>query len=49
MFEEDLIDEAVVYIAPLMLGDERARGLDAPRLASSAALAAGSSTPISDR
>lgn len=38
MFEEDLIDEAVVYIAPLMLGDEQAKsvavGRSADRLSS---------------
>jgi diaminohydroxyphosphoribosylaminopyrimidine deaminase/5-amino-6-(5-phosphoribosylamino)uracil reductase len=33
MFEEDLIDEAVVYIAPLMLGDEKARSVAVGRSA----------------
>jgi riboflavin biosynthesis pyrimidine reductase len=31
--EEDLIDEAVVYIAPLMLGDEQAKSAAAGRVA----------------
>ncbi len=33
MFEEDLIDEAVVYIAPLMLGDEQAKAVAVGRSA----------------
>jgi diaminohydroxyphosphoribosylaminopyrimidine deaminase/5-amino-6-(5-phosphoribosylamino)uracil reductase len=33
--EEDLIDEAVVYIAPMLLGDEHARAAAAGRLAES--------------
>jgi diaminohydroxyphosphoribosylaminopyrimidine deaminase/5-amino-6-(5-phosphoribosylamino)uracil reductase len=33
MFEEDLIDEAVVYIAPLMLGDEQAKSVAVGRSA----------------
>ncbi len=35
MFDEDLIDEAVVYIAPLMLGDELAKSVAVGRLAES--------------
>lgn len=35
LFDEDLIDEAVVYIAPLMLGDELAKAVAVGRLAES--------------
>lgn len=35
MFDADLIDEAVVYIAPLMLGDELAKSVAVGRLAES--------------
>ncbi len=35
MLERDLIDEAVVYIAPLILGDELARGVAEGRVAQS--------------
>lgn len=33
LFEDDLIDEAVVYIAPMMLGDERAKSVAIGRVA----------------
>jgi diaminohydroxyphosphoribosylaminopyrimidine deaminase/5-amino-6-(5-phosphoribosylamino)uracil reductase len=33
LFEEDLVDEAVVYIAPMLLGDEMARSAAAGRVA----------------
>ncbi|MBM4107738.1 MAG: bifunctional diaminohydroxyphosphoribosylaminopyrimidine deaminase/5-amino-6-(5-phosphoribosylamino)uracil reductase RibD [Phycisphaerae bacterium] len=35
LFEQDLIDEAVVYVAPLVLGDELARGVAEGRVARS--------------
>jgi len=35
MFDEDLIDEAIVYIAPLILGDELAKSVAVGRLAES--------------
>lgn len=35
MFERDLVDEAVVYVAPLILGDELARGVAEGRVAPS--------------
>ncbi|HYF14615.1 MAG TPA: bifunctional diaminohydroxyphosphoribosylaminopyrimidine deaminase/5-amino-6-(5-phosphoribosylamino)uracil reductase RibD [Phycisphaerales bacterium] len=33
LFEEDLVDEAVVYLAPMLLGDERARSVAMGRVA----------------
>lgn len=33
LFEADLVDEAVVYVAPLLLGDERARAVAEGRVA----------------
>lgn len=35
LFEQDLIDEAVVYIAPLLLGDEMAKSVATGRVAAS--------------
>jgi len=35
LFEDDLVDEAVVYIAPLLLGDELAKSVAVGRLAAS--------------
>jgi diaminohydroxyphosphoribosylaminopyrimidine deaminase/5-amino-6-(5-phosphoribosylamino)uracil reductase len=34
LFEQDLVDEAVVYVAPLVLGDEAARSVATGRVAS---------------
>ncbi len=35
MFDQDLIDEAVVYVAPLLLGDEEAKSVATGRVAAS--------------
>jgi riboflavin biosynthesis pyrimidine reductase len=35
LFESSLIDEAIVYIAPMMLGDEMARAVAVGRVAES--------------
>ena len=39
MLDADLIDELVVYVAPLMLGDEMARAAAAGRIAPTLAMA----------